>query len=240
MKTTTAALAALSLLVLAAPAAAQTAPPGRAATLSVVGEGSVSRAPDRAVVTFGIVTNDDAAARATSANNAAYNGLVAKLGALGLTGAAVRTTAYGVSYNPRPVNPSQQFPDRYGYVVSRTVTATTDRPDGVGAIVDAGVAAGTTTIGGVAFGLRDNRAAARAASAAAMADADAQAHALADAAHLRIVRISAIASGGGAVPRPLPIARAVLSASTASVPTDLPPGDLTFASSVTVVYEVAP
>ena len=231
--------AALGLLAGIAPAGAQTPPQlPRIATLSVTGQGSVDRSPDRAYVTFGIVTDDDSAARATSANNAAYGALQAKLAALGLTGAAVRTTSYSVNYNARPPQPNPQYPQRYGYVVSRSVTVTSDRTDGVGAIIDAGIAAGTTTVGGVSFGLRDNRAAARAAIADAMADADGQAHALADAAHVRIVRIVTVSANGSSMPRPIPFARSAMLA--APVPTDVQPSDLTITGNVTVVYEVAP
>jgi uncharacterized protein len=240
MKTITAALAALSVLTWIAPASAQTVRPGpRPATLTVSGQGSVDRAPDRAFVSFTITTSDDNAGRATSANNAAYNALVAKLGALGLSGPAIRTTAYNVNYNQRPPQPNPQFGQRYGFVVSRNVTVTTDRTDQVGAIIDAGVAAGVTDVGSVSFGLRDGRAAARAALAAAMSDADAEAHALADAAHLRILRIVTVSANSGAPPpRPFPLARMAMAA--APVPTEVAPSDLTVNATVGVTYEVAP
>ena len=241
MKTLTAALAAFTVLSSLAPAAAQTVrPEARVATLTVSGQGSVDRSPDRAFVTFAIVTNDDVASRATSANNAAYNALVAKLAALGLTGPAVKTTAYNVNYNQRPPQPNPQYQPRYGYVVTRSVTVTTDRTDQVGAIIDAGVGAGATEVNGVSFGLRDSHAAARSALVAAMTDADAQARALADAAHLHIVRTLTVSSVASGYPRPIPFDRLAPMAAAMKVPTDVQPSDLTLTSSVTVTYEVAP
>ena len=242
MKTITAAAAALTVLAMALPAGAQTTRPQvQAATLTVNGTGTLERAPDRAFLTVTIVTNDELAQRATSANNSAYNALVAKLAALGVSGAAVKTTAYNVSFNQRPPQPNPQFQQRYGYVVSRSVTVTTDRTDQVGALIDAATAAGVTDVGSVSFGLRDGRAAYRAALAAAMGDAEAQAHALADAAHVRLIRIGAVSAGGSLpVPRPVPYQRMAAAAPSTPVPTEVPPSDLTVTASVGVTYEIAP
>jgi uncharacterized protein YggE len=240
--TATAAAAALSFLACLGPASAQSArPEARPATLTVNGQGSVDRTPDRAFVSFTIVTNDDVATRATTANNTAYNTLVAKLGALGLSGPALRTAAYNVGYNQRPPQPNPQYQPRYGYVVTRNVTVTSDHPEQVGAIIDAGVSAGVTDVGSVSFGLRDGHAAERAALAAAMADADAQAHAVADAAHLRIVRIVSISANAATPPpRLFQVGRMTAMAAPAPVPTEVAPSDLTLTASVTVTYEVAP
>ncbi|HEY4439107.1 MAG TPA: SIMPL domain-containing protein [Candidatus Elarobacter sp.] len=243
MKPFTAALAALIVLAAAVPAGAQIAaarplPP----ILNVTGQGSVDRAPDRVVVTFTITTNDDNATRATSANNAAYATLAAKLGGLGLSGAAVRTTSYNVNYNLRPPKPDPAYAVRYGYIVTRSVRVTSDRTDQAGAIVDAGVASGITEVGSIAFTLRDPRAAQRAALAAAVADADAQARTIAEAAHVRIVRIANISSNTYPVgPRPLSvIGRTASMASVQQVPTEVQPSDLTVNATVSFSYEIAP
>ncbi|MEA2719139.1 MAG: uncharacterized protein QOJ39_1003 [Candidatus Eremiobacteraeota bacterium] len=241
MRRITFAAAALTVLTAASPAAAQTAaaprPPAR---IEVGGQGTVDRAPDRVVVSFSVVTNDDNAGRATSANNSAYNALLAKLRGVGIEPAAIKTTGYYLTYNQRPPQPNPQFPQRYGYVVTRNVAVSSDRTDQAGAIVDAGVAAGVTTVGGISFGLRDNRSAYRAALAGAVADAQAQADALAAAAHVRIVRILAMSAGSPAgLPRPFAVAGRVMTAQ-AAVPTDVQPSDLSVTATVTVTYEIAP
>ena len=94
------------------------------------------------------------------------------------------------------------------------------------------------TVGGIDFGLRDPRAAYRAALAAAVADADAQAQALAVAAHLRVVRLLVLSSARQAsVPRPLAAGRLMVAA---AVPTDVQPSSLSVTATVTATYEVAP
>src|ERR1700681_2283508 len=241
MKSICLAAVGFALAVSASPALAQTPAPARpAARVEVSGQGSVDRMPDQALVTFSIVTNDDVATRATSANNATYKALVARLHGLGIEAAAVKTTGYYLSYNQRPAQPNPQFGQRYGYVVTRSISVTSDRTDQAGPIVDAGVLAGVTNVGGISFGLRDRPAAYRAALAAAVADAAAQAEAIAAAAHLRLVRVLAIGAASNApAPRVFaPLARTL--AAPAPVPTDVLPSDLTVRASVTVTYEVAP
>lgn len=236
----TLAATAAAVLAMTLPAAAQTTrmerPP---ASISVTGQADVDHAPDQANVSFSIVTNDDNATRATSANNAAYKTLVGKLGAAGVAASQIKTESYDVSFNQRPPSPDPKFAQRYGYVVTRGVAVTTPNTAGVGALIDAGIAAGITSVGAVTFGLKNNRAVYNQALAAAVGDADAQAHALADAAHVRIVRVLSIGSASSIpIPRPLPQFARV--AAAAPVPTEIPAGSLTVHAAVTVRYEIAP
>lgn len=234
------ALAVVAALSAASPAAAQTQPARPPARLEVAGVGSVERSPDQAVITFSIVTNDDNASRATSANNGIYAALAAKMRALGIDAAAIKTTGYDLNFNPRPAQPNPQFEQRFGYVVTRSVAVTAPHTDQAGPLIDAAVAAGVTSVGGVSFGLRDARAAQRAALAAAVADAGAQAEALAGAAHVRIVRILAITTApAGLSPRPI-MQLGRMAPAMAAVPTDVQPSNLSVTANATVTYEIAP
>jgi uncharacterized protein YggE len=211
----------------------------RVATLTVSGEGSVMQPPDRATVSFRIESIDEQAARATSQNNTIAAALTDALVRAGVERAAIKTAGYSVSYNPRPPRPDPNVPQRYGYSVSRTVSAAVDRTDTAGALIDAGVAAGVTGINGVTFSLKDPRRAQRAALTAAVADAEDQARVLATATHVKLVRLLEIVPSGGLQ---MPIARplgARMAMSTA-VPTEIDPGDLTARATVTLRYEVAP
>jgi len=241
MKSIIPALAAVALLAVASPAGARTwtaAPPP--AHLDVTGQGSVDSMPDQVVVSFSIITNDDNATRATSAANTTYNALVASLRALGLDPAAIKTTSYSVSYNARPAQPNPQLQERYGFVVSRFVAVTSAKTDQVGTIVDAGIAAGVTNVNDIAFGLRDNRAAYHTALAAAVAEADAQARAIAAAAHVRIIRILAIGTGGSVAPiRPTVQFDTMVVGGARSVPTNVQPSNLSVTASVSISYEIA-
>jgi uncharacterized protein len=242
MKQPTPVALALAFAILAAaasPANAQTTPAPRP-MINVTGQGTIDRMPDRVVVSFSIVTNDDNATRATSANNALYAALLAKLHGLGIDPPAIKTTGYYLSFNQRPPEPNPQFPQRYGYVVTRSVTVTSDRTDQAGAIVDAGVGAGVTNVGGISFGLRDSRAAYREALAAAVADAETQAQALAAAAHVRLVRVLSLSAGYA--PGPPVVQRFAMAgmAAPTPVPTNVQPSDLSVTATVSVSYEIAP
>jgi uncharacterized protein len=211
----------------------------RTPTLTVTGEASVTRAPDRATVAFRIETTNDQAAAATSANAAIANALTAKLAPLNIPASAISTSGYGLNYNPRPPKPDPASTQRYGYTVERTIDVVVNNVDGAGAVVDAGVAAGVTNVNGISFTLRDSHAAVRSAQTAALTDAVAQAQSLAAAAKVRLVRILAISPSGGAGPQPLFRASPRL-AMAAAVPTTIEPGNLTVRATVSVQYEIAP
>jgi len=116
------------------------------------------------------------------------------------------------------------------------VTVTTDQTNAAGTIVDAAVASGVTSIGGVTFGMRDDRGARREALAAAVADAQAQARALADAAHVRLGRVVRMAPPGYAPgPRPMVLQQI---GRTMATPTNIEPSDLTVTASVDVTYAI--
>jgi uncharacterized protein YggE len=232
------ALAVLAIVAGSGAAAnAQTSGSRHIPTLTVSGDGSVTRAPDRATVSFRIETTNDVAAAATSANAAIANALIARLAPLHVPASAISTTGYGLNFNPRPPKPDPASTQRYGYTVERTIDVVVDNVDASGAVVDAGVAAGVTNVNGISFSLRDRHAAERAAQTAALADAVAQAHGLAAAAHVRIVRILSIAPSGGSGGGPRPSPRLMMAA---AVPTTIDPGSLTVQATVTVRYEIAP
>jgi uncharacterized protein len=236
--------AALAACVITAGSAAAASAQGSAGrytpTLTVTGEGSVTRAPDRATVSFRIETTNDQAAAATSANAAIANALIAHLAPLNIPASAITTTGYALNYNPRPTKPDPASTQRYGYTVERTIDVVVDKVDGAGAVVDAGVAAGVSNVNSIAFSLRDRHAAERSAQTAAFADAVAQANNLAAAAHVRIVRILAISPSGRGGPVPLIRPSPRLMMATTAVPTTIDPSSLTVQATVAVEYEIAP
>jgi uncharacterized protein YggE len=235
-----AALAALALIAVNGSIANAQTPPvnHRIATMTVTGTASVTRAPDRATISFRIETTNDQSAAATSANNAIVAALGKRLAGMNVPAGAISTQGYSLNYTPRPPKPDPQSTQRYGYSVERTINVAIDNVDGAGAIVDAGMAAGVTNVNGISFSLRDQHAALRSAQTAALADAVAQAKDLATAANMRLVAILAISPGGGSSPV-RPMARSMVAA-VAAAPTVIDPGSLTVDANVTIQYEIAP
>ena len=213
------------------------AAPHRTATMTVTGTASVTRAPDRATISFRIESTNEQSAAATSANNTIAAALAKRLAGMNIPAAAVSTSGYALNYYPRPPKPDPASGQRYGYTVERTVEVAIDNVDGAGAVIDAGVVAGVTSVNGVSFSLHDQHAALRAAQAAALADAVAQAKDLATAANVRLVGIMTIAPAGESSPVRPPARMMVAAAAT---PTTIDPGNLTVTANVTVQYEIAP
>lgn len=225
-------------LCAAVPAGAAVPHDASAATITVVGEGRISRAPDMANVVVTIETNDDNATRALSENNRRYAALVTQLGTLGVGANDISSTSLQSYFNPRPSGPAANAPgQRYGFIVNRDAQINVNALTQTGAIVDAATAAGATQISGVSFGLRDRRAAERAALAAAVADASAQAQAIASAARVHIVRVLQLTTQPG-TGRVAPLAMSMARTAEAPVPTTISPSDLDITSTITVTYEI--
>src|SRR5579875_950071 len=213
--------------------------PARAAeptTLTVSGQGSVSKAPDSALIDVAIVTSDDAsAAKATAQNNTAYDRLRERLRGLGVRDDAIRTTSFGVHYVARPSATREPLggappplpPGRYGYVATRNLTITAPRVDAAGTVVDAAVAIGAD-VNDVRYTLADQR--------ATVAHAQMQAESVAQAAHLRITGIKSIDVSSA----PVPVAFAARAAAPAPPQTEITPTPLDVRASVSVTYYVAP
>jgi len=238
---------ALALLAAIATTAASAAP----ILITVTGQGSMSQAPDMATLSANVVSNDDAATAATSANNAVYQRLVAALASLGVRESAITTTYYNMNFVPRPIvepqaqtvagAPRASYPiynrERYGYVVTRSLSIRIKGTSRVGNVIDAAVGAGATDVNGVNFGVENSRGAYALALGKAVEDAQGQASAMASAAHLRIVRIKAMSQGYPQIfPSPMRMA-ASADVYGAPVPTNIQPSDVHVNATVTITYE---
>jgi uncharacterized protein len=223
-------------LPLGAGAQPRPTPPPEGPTLTISGQGLISRTPDRATLGCQIITNNDSAATATSQNNTIYNGLRSRLTALGIAESAIRTQSFNVNYIPKPADSVPYKPPRTGYVVTRSLGVTIDNLELVGRAIDAAVAAGVTDVGAVSYGIRDNRGAYAAALAAAVRDAESQATAIAEAAHVRLSGIRSISTSSFApIPVPL-VALGRVAAAPANVPTEIPPSNIDVRASVNITY----
>lgn len=220
---------------------------GAPTQIVVTGQGTVSRSPDVATLNFSIVTNDDVAERASSRNNAVYTTVLSRLGAIGIGKNDVRTTFYGMNFVPRPEEPPQApgaMPvrrpgERYGYVVNRGLSVTIHDTKNAGRAIDAAVASGVTDIGGVSFGIADQRGAFGSALKRAVQDAQSQAKTLAEAANLHIVRVRTIQQGYAAPITPVPMMR-TMAATPEAVPTQIEPGSVDVQATVTITFDAIP
>jgi len=164
------ALAALALFVVQPPVLAQV--PEGPGLVTVRGTGVVRRAPDVAYVVFVAESRNERPGVAQRDAAAAMTAVHDRLQAAGIGDDALRTLSYDLS-------PEYEFVDNRrrldGYVARNRLEARVDEVGRVGEMVDAGVAAGATSIEGLRFDVKDRAAAEREALRAAAADAWARA-----------------------------------------------------------------
>ncbi len=225
----------VAYLLACVPALAATNAPS---TVTVSGSGTISRDPDRATLSVSIVTNNDVAATATSANNRLYSALVDRMRGVGIAAGAIKTSSYDLNFVPKPPPGDNYKPPQTGFIVTRALSITIDNLSNVGGVIDAAVAAGVTQVNGVSFGLRDERGAHAAALGAAVEDAAAQAAAIAQAAHLHLGAVRTISSVQSPVFAPQVMRIAAVAA--APVPTQITPSAVEVHATVTVTYDLAP
>lgn len=134
---------------------AQAEEQGRQRTVTVTGSGQVSVTPDVAVVTLGVETEAEDAARALDANSEAMRDLIATLKENGIAAADIQTS----SINLYPSYRQDQFeggaPEIGGYIAANTVRVRVRDLTKLGTLLDAAVAAGGNTIQGISFEVSD-------------------------------------------------------------------------------------
>lgn len=210
--------------------AAQTPAPGR---ITVTAEGRVDAVPDMATVSLGVVTRDDTAAGALSANSDAVARVLDTLTAAGIAARDLQTT--GLSVNPDWDHSSGGEGRIRGYIAMNQVTARVRDMAALGPVLDAAVKDGANTLNGLSFALSDPAPLLQKARAAAVAEARARAEVLAQAAGVTLGRVLSITEGGGGGEAPYPAFRAEAMAA--------PPvaqGEVSTVVSVTVIWEIAP
>ena len=137
------------------PVPGSTEPPSGAGHLShliiVMGQGSIEATPDRATVTLGIEVIRPTAQEAQERSSTVMEQIVSQVGQLGIPRERFQTVTVGLS--PQRKEGDSQIT---GYEASNRITVTIDDLHLTGRVIDAGVAAGATSIDSLSFGLRDD------------------------------------------------------------------------------------
>ncbi|MBU3029521.1 SIMPL domain-containing protein [Paracoccus marinaquae] len=170
--------------------------------LSVTGEGEVRAAPDMASIQLGVTSQADSAAEAMRQNSDRQAAVIAALTSAGIAASDIQTS--GLNLNPMMDYGEGQAPRVTGYQAGNMVTVRVVEIAGLGAVLDAIVAAGANEIGGIGFELRDSAEAEDEARRAAVADARHKAGVMAEAAGLRLGPVLHLGDGSQPeVPRPM-------------------------------------
>ncbi|HEY8645759.1 MAG TPA: SIMPL domain-containing protein [Gaiellaceae bacterium] len=195
-------------------------------TVTTLGHGVITVAPDEATVTAGVHTQAASASAALAENAKLMNAVVAALRAAG--GQKLQTQQ--VSLYPQ-TDPQGQVS---AYVADDSVSANTKIAD-AGALIDAAVGAGANTVSGPTLSVSDSDARYRDALGKAVTDARLKAEALAQAGGFGVGPVSSVTeqSAGG----PTPVFQAVgAAAKTASTPIE--PGTQDVTADVSVTFRI--
>lgn len=196
-----ASLALLSLLVLAAPAAAQT--PSEPPSIIVTGEGVVKAAPDQAWVRIGAESRAKTSKEAQQQNAQAMSAVQQKLSSFGIRKDAIQTVGVDLQLE-FDYRDGKQTPR--GYVARNTIEVRVDDLGKLGDVLDAAVGSGATNIHGLRFDIKDRAGLEKSALQLAVRNASDKAAALAGGMNRaidRVIRVEENFIGGGGGPQPM-------------------------------------
>jgi uncharacterized protein YggE len=222
-------LVSVGLLAGAAGAGGATTAAATQHSIVVTGNGAVETVPDRAQLSFGVVSDAKTASAALRANAAEATKVIAAIKAQGIAAADIRTEQ--VSLSPRY---TQNGDGIIGYTATNSVGVTLRNLDKTGGVIDAAVDAGANQVSGPNLVRSDQSALYRTALRAAIADAKAKAQTIAGASGLHLRRITDVSENGG----PIPIADATAKVGVAPS-TPIEPGTQLVQATVTVTFSVA-
>jgi uncharacterized protein YggE len=229
-------IAALAALILVAAALAGVglpdsaqgqAPQATGDVITVNGTGVVTTVPDRAELSFGVVSQAATARAALSANTTAARRVVDALRGAGIAAADLQTQQ--ISLSPRY---NERGDDIVGYTAHTSVSARIRDLDRAGTVIDAAVTAGANTVDGPSLSRTDQTELYRMALRNAVADARGKAQALAAAGSASLGDVVSITEAGSA---PMPVAER---AAAADAP-EIEPGTQRIEAVVTVTFAIS-
>jgi len=203
--------------------------------LDVTATGEVTRVPDVAIITAGVVSRSATASGALQDAANRMDRVLAALKRAGVEGRDVQTS--NVSLNPEYRYPENQSPQLVGYTASNQVTIKFRDIRNSGKILDALVAEGANQINGPNLTIDKPEAALDEARANAIAIGRARADLYAKSLGMRVARVvSVFESGGYAVPPPAPPVPMMAAESRAY--TKIEPGEQKLQVSLAITFEL--
>lgn len=221
----------------ASPAAAQTddevSETAAPRTIHVSGVGQVEGQPDMAIVNLGVQTEAETADEALGANSTQMSEVISATVEAGIAEEDIQTQGLRL----QPIYDSSEpeaTPTIRGYRASNIVQITIRNLDGLGALLDAVVSAGSNTINNIQFAISNRADLEAAAREAAMSDALQKAEQLTGLAEVELGQVQMITELGTSSPSP--VAFAAQDTAAASVPVQ--PGTQTIEARVQVIWEI--
>ncbi len=199
--------------------------------ITVTGEASIIASPDIAIVSLGVITTGDNAVAAMAANAAEMTKVIERLKASGIADTDLQTS--NLQLYPNQPRASKSLSGQEGdFTAANQLQLRVRALDQLGAILDGAISDGANSLQGVSFDLAQPRGLQDEARAAAVADAAAKAKILAEAAGVKLGKITAITDGGN-------LGGGVASYRMTSAKIPVEAGQITISQSVSVSFEIA-
>lgn len=202
-------------------------------TIEVTGHGEVRVTPDLAMLNFAIETHGDTADEAARRNAAVAQKVTKALQSK--LGEASKGKIWTAGYNLFPDYAEQRI---IGYRAENAIYVETTATDQIGALIDAGIAAGSNRVNSVGFGLRDDSRARSEAVAKASVDAQAQAKALANSLGVKLKAVYRATTEGAERPIPMVMGVRAMTMEAGTAPTPIKPSEATVPATVSLTYEI--
>jgi hypothetical protein len=202
--------------------------------LDVVATGEVTRVPDVANITAGVVTLAPSASAAIAQNADRMRSVRTALRAAGIAERDIQTST--ISLNPEYRYRDNESPVLTGYRASNMVSVRFRDIARTGPILDALVAQGANQINGPMLAIDKPETAIDEARLEALTKAQARAEVYARQLGKRVVRILSVSESGGGYPPPMPMFANAEARDVAA--TNIAPGEQTLAVSLNVSFEL--
>jgi hypothetical protein len=203
--------------------------------LDISATGEVTRVPDVAIISAGVVTRSPTATGALSEAADRMAKVLAALKRAGVEGRDIQTN--NVSLNPEYRYENNQPPQLVGYTATNTVNVRFRDIRNSGKILDALVGQGANQINGPSLTIDKPEAALDEARAKAIAIGRARAEQYARGLGMRVVRVVAVNESGGSYPVPPPMPM-MARAEMQSADTKIEPGEQKLQVTLAMTFEL--
>jgi uncharacterized protein YggE len=211
-------------------------PPIAGTRLDITASGEVTRVPDVAVISAGVVTRQQTASSAIQENSSRMERVLAALKKAGVAERDVQTSS--LSLSPEYRYQENQPPQLVGYTASNQVSIRFRDIRNSGKILDALVAEGANQINGPSLTIDKPEAALDEARQQAIANGRARAELYARTLGKRVARVISVSEGGGNYPVPPPMPVMMEARMAGQADTKVVPGEQKLQVSVSMVFDL--
>ena len=211
-------------------------PPITGTRLDITAIGEVTRVPDVAVISAGVVTRQPAASAAIQENSSRMERVLAALKRAGVADRDVQTSSLNLS--PEYRYQENQPPQLVGYSASNQVSIRFRDIRNSGKILDALVAEGANQINGPSLTVDKPELALDEARRQAIANGRARAELYARALGKHVARVVSVSEGGGSYPVPPPMPVMMEARMAGAADTKVVPGEQKLQVGVSMVFDL--